>query len=303
MTRTLRMLVLTSIAFCGLCITSARAQSSSFTYQGRLNDHGGATSGTYDLTFTLYDSTNTPGNLLAAPLTNAAVLVSNGLFTTTLDFGSAPFNGAPCWLEIGVRTNGNNPLTTLTPRQQLTALPNAIFASRAGTANSAGSAPPVAGSQYYIQNQNGSAQPANAWISGTARAGSFAGDGSGLTGIPPAASSAPASPNVGQMYFDTTLNKLRYYDGASWQTIVPNAARVYRANAGFIYCQGGFVTAPYNGGVRPASVTVWYSFNGADWLYGVGNTNFAIGVSSDLNNVTVTNMSTSCLRMEVDVVY
>jgi hypothetical protein len=304
MKRMLRILFSISLAFCNLSTDSAFAQTTSFTYQGRLNDHGGSANGSYDLIFTLYDSTNDPGNILAGPLTNSATLVSNGLFATTLDFGGTPFNGGSCWLEIRVCTNGNGGFTALIPRQQVTSSPYAIFANRAATATVAGSAPPVAGSPAYIQNQNTSPQAANCWISGTAKAGSFAGDGSGLTGIPPAASSAPASPTPGQLYFDTTLNKLRYYDGASWQTIVPNGARVYRATSGSLsYCQGGFLSAPYNGNVRPASITVWYSFNGTDWLNGSGTTNFAINVSSDLNNVTVTNVTTACLRMEVDVVY
>jgi hypothetical protein len=302
MNRMLRIVFLTSLAFCGLCTGAAFAQSSSFTYQGRLNDHGGVASGSYDLIFTLYDSTNVPGNVAGGPLTNTAILVSNGVFTTTLDFGSTPLSGAPRWLEIAVRTNGNGGFTTLSPRQQLTSSPYAIFASRAATALTANSASPVAGSPYYIQNQNDSAQAANSWISGTARAGSFVGDGGGLSGIPPIASSPPASANPGQLYFDSTLNKLRYYDGAAWQTIVPNPTKIYRVTSAFT-CQGGFLTASYNGSVRPASVTVWYSLNGADWLYGVGNTNFAINVAADLNSVTVTNMSASCLRMEVDVVY
>lgn len=38
------------------------AQGTLFTYQGRLNDNGRPANGTYDLTFTIYDSTNVPGN-------------------------------------------------------------------------------------------------------------------------------------------------------------------------------------------------------------------------------------------------
>ena len=52
------------------------------------------------------------------------VVVSNGLFTTTLDFGLAPVGD--CWLEIGVRTNGDGAFATLSPRQHLTPAPRAI---------------------------------------------------------------------------------------------------------------------------------------------------------------------------------
>jgi hypothetical protein len=30
-------------------------------------------------------------------------------------------------------------------------------------------------------------------------------------------SSAPGSPSTGQVYFDTTTHKLRFYDGTAWQ--------------------------------------------------------------------------------------
>ena len=53
--------------------------------------------------------------------------------TVTLDFGGAPLNGNPRWLEIGVRPNGSpNGYTPLTPRQPLTAAPYSIVAGIAG---------------------------------------------------------------------------------------------------------------------------------------------------------------------------
>jgi hypothetical protein len=78
----------------------------------------------------VYDSTNTPGTVIAGPITNSATAVSNGLFTVTLDFGSGVFAGNPRYLNIGVRTNGSpNPFTILSPRQPLTPSPYAIFAN------------------------------------------------------------------------------------------------------------------------------------------------------------------------------
>ena len=112
--------------------TAASAQGTAFTYQGRLNQGGAVANGAFDLQFTLYDSTNLPGVLLAGPVTNAGVAVSNGLFTTTLNFGNS-FTGASNWLEISVSPAGSNTFSTLAPRQQLTPTPYAIFA---GTASS-----------------------------------------------------------------------------------------------------------------------------------------------------------------------
>src|SRR6185503_5721664 len=129
----------------GLSLTlisaDAFGQGTAFTYQGRLNDGANPASGNYDLRFTIYDSTNNPGVVIAGPLTNAATGVSGGLFTVALDFGGGVFSGPPRWLEIAVRTNGSGTFSTLTPRQALTPSPYAIFANSAsnlvGTVSSA----------------------------------------------------------------------------------------------------------------------------------------------------------------------
>src|SRR5262245_50812715 len=106
-----------------LCSLSHRtlAQGTAFTYQCLLNDRGSAANGIYDLRFTLHDSTNLPGNIIAGPTTNSAMVTSNGLFTVSLDFGPNAFDGGPRWLEIAVRTNGGGAFVTLSPRQQISA--------------------------------------------------------------------------------------------------------------------------------------------------------------------------------------
>src|ERR1035438_8698113 len=76
------------------------------TYQGRL-DHGSNKLFTADMTFTLF-TTNSGGSPVGGPITNAAIAVSsNGLFTTTMDFGSSLLDHGSdrSWLEIAVRTN------------------------------------------------------------------------------------------------------------------------------------------------------------------------------------------------------
>src|ERR1039458_7465706 len=92
--------------FSALIVTgSLRAQGTAFTYQGRLNSSGSPANGSYDLAFTLY-TTNTTGIAWAGPVTNTAVAVSNGLFTTLVDFGPGAFIGRSNWLEFAVSTNG-----------------------------------------------------------------------------------------------------------------------------------------------------------------------------------------------------
>ncbi len=125
-------------AFC----LSLRAQTTAFTYQGRLNDGENPANGKYDLTFALFSVVSGPAQV-GNTLTNSTTGVSNGLFTVTLDFGNQ-FPGADRWLEIGVRTNGNSAFTNLMPRQKLTAAPYAVYA---GTVNAAGIAGQIADNQ------------------------------------------------------------------------------------------------------------------------------------------------------------
>ncbi len=111
-----------------------------FTYQGRLNDGGQPAQGIYDLRLAIYDAAS-GGSPLAGPITNAAVAVSNGLFTTTMDFGDGVFTGDARWLEIAVRTNAGGAFAPLAPRQQLAPVPHAIYAPSAGVATLATSLP------------------------------------------------------------------------------------------------------------------------------------------------------------------
>src|SRR5438876_3433062 len=123
--------MLLSITFVNwmLCAAHSAPLGTAFTYQGRLNDNGNPANGIYDLRFTIYDSTNNPGTVVAGPLTNSATSVSNGLFTVMLDFGAGVFNGADRWIAIAARTNGGSAFTTLDPRQQTTPTPYALNAA------------------------------------------------------------------------------------------------------------------------------------------------------------------------------
>ena len=108
--------------------STAFAQGTAFSYQGKLNNGTNVANGNYDLAFALY-ATTSGGGAVAGPLTNSATVVTNGLFSVTLDFGSNAFNGSLLWLEIGVRTNGSaTAFTTLSPRQQLMPVPYALYA-------------------------------------------------------------------------------------------------------------------------------------------------------------------------------
>lgn len=113
--------------------SSLSAQSSAFTYQGRLAESGAPAQGLYELQFKLFDSVS-GGSTSWPTLTNSAD-VSSGLFTSVLDFGPAAFAGDR-WLEISVRTNGGKAFTTLSPRQLITPTPAALTARSADSAQS-----------------------------------------------------------------------------------------------------------------------------------------------------------------------
>ena len=122
------------------------AQGTVFTYQGRLSQNGAPFTGFSEIAPTLWDAAS-GGSLVGAnnPAT-LLVAVSNGLFSASLDFGSAPFaTGSARWLQLGVRTTPG-PFTILSPLQPLTATPYAITAGYVTTAVTATSfSGPLAG--------------------------------------------------------------------------------------------------------------------------------------------------------------
>lgn len=152
------------------------AQGTAFTYQGRLNVNGAPANGNYDFQFILFNVSQF-GFPDGPILTNAAVFVTNGLFTTTLDFGPGILTGTNLWLDLSARTNGSGSFTQLSPRQPLTPAPYAIFASAAGSLS--GSLPAA---QLSGTISNGSL-PASPTFAGTVTAGSLAGNGANVANV------------------------------------------------------------------------------------------------------------------------
>ncbi len=119
------------ILFCwqaGLLL--AAPLGSQFTYQGELQDASLAANGNYDFQFEVFDAV-AGGNSLATPV-GQTLGVTQGIFTTQLDFGAAPFIGEAVWLEIRVRAAGGGAFTTLAPRQSITSAPYALHARFVG---------------------------------------------------------------------------------------------------------------------------------------------------------------------------
>jgi len=169
------------------------AQGTAFTYQGRLQNNGSPASGTYNLTFTLFTN-NTGGTAVAGPVTNSASLITNGLFTVTMDFGAGAWNGETNWLQIGVETNGGAGFSPLNPRQEVTPAPYAIFAEGANAAGLSGTIPTSSLSGIY----GGALNLTNA-------GNSFTGNGTGLTNVNAAALGGLAAAGFWQLGGNTNV--------------------------------------------------------------------------------------------------
>jgi hypothetical protein len=122
-----------------VCVDGARAQTTTFTYQGRLTDGGNPANGNFDLQFALFDNA-TGGAQIGSTLTRSSVAASGGVFSVQLDFGVTAFPGANRFLEISVRPSVGGSFMTLSPRQQISSTPYAIRTLNAGTADALSSA-------------------------------------------------------------------------------------------------------------------------------------------------------------------
>lgn len=122
-------------------IASAQPTTTSFTYQGKLTDGGAAANGTYDLEFKLFNALS-GGAQVDSTIVRDDVLVTAGVFTVTLDIGSAGFIFNPqLFLQIGVRPGASTEaFTPLSPRQPITSSPYAIKSAHADSAFAADSA-------------------------------------------------------------------------------------------------------------------------------------------------------------------
>src|ERR1043166_4783628 len=174
----------------GLCVAQ---QTSAFNYQGKLGDTGSPANGNYQFEFKLFDAA--AGDVQIGTTQSASAVVTNGIFTTQLDFGSAAFiighGSAERWLEISVRPGTTGTYTTLTPRRQINSVPLAVGSLSADDAAHLGGVSavnyvqttdprlfdartPTAGSVDYIHNQ----QPLKVF-----QPGNFAIDGIGFADI------------------------------------------------------------------------------------------------------------------------
>ena len=121
------------MALCMAGVVWAAAMGTAFTYQGSLVDDNNPADGLYDFEFEVYDDAAT-GSQQGSTVSKDDVDVIDGHFTAILDFGSSIFTGDARWLQIAVRPGASsdpNEYSTLSPRQEITPTPYALYAETA----------------------------------------------------------------------------------------------------------------------------------------------------------------------------
>jgi len=179
-------------------VNTTLAQTTAFTYQGKLSDGANPANGNYDMQFNLFDTATVGTGTRQGPtITNSFVQVTAGIFTVQLDFGLGALSGPPRFLEISVRPTGSpDSYTVLSPRQPVTSAPYSVRSLNSSVADVLSSACvgcvtstqvgsvsgsavtgqiPVAsvpaGSDNYVQNTSLEQAPANFNIRGNGTVG------------------------------------------------------------------------------------------------------------------------------------
>jgi hypothetical protein len=113
------------LAVVGTVGTASAQVGTAFTYQGQLKDNGQPVNGSADVRFTLFGQ-QSGGSPIGSAVTASNVTVANGLFTTPVDFGVAPYTATDpnLWMQIEVRSPaGVGGFSLLGARQKLAPTP------------------------------------------------------------------------------------------------------------------------------------------------------------------------------------
>lgn len=151
---TKRFLQLTLIVFC-LAAQTILAQTTAFNYQGKLTEGGSPANGSYQMQFKLFDALS-GGSQIGATISDVNLTVTNGIFSTKLDFGANALSGANRWLEIAVRHSSSEFYTTLSPREQIASSPYAVRTLSAASADNALNLGGIPANEYVTISSVGS---------------------------------------------------------------------------------------------------------------------------------------------------
>ncbi len=198
--------LLTGVAVAALLVAATLAGAttlgSAFNYQGLLKLSGSAVSGPYDFTFRLFTD-STGATQVGTSQTVLGVPVTNGLFSSNLDFGAAVFDGSARWLDIQVRASGGGAYTQLSPRQPVLAVPYALRAINGPS-----------GSSQWTNDANGIDYPGLVGIGMASVPGQMLRVDGGTASNPIVATNNSAN-NATLAIGNSAGNGLGFYDGTS----------------------------------------------------------------------------------------
>ena len=288
---------------------AANAQTTTFTYQGKLAESGSPANGLYDFTMTLWDQSS-GGTQIGSTVGLRDTPVADGIFTVTLDFGGNAFDGGMRYLEISVKPAGNTLLlpTLLTPRQQVMSTPYAIKSLTATSAD--GLSVACVNCVTSNQIQSVTADQVTAGTLPTARGGTGLGstgtvgnylrsDGSNWSSSPLLAADVNGTVAVNKGGTGLTSsgpsgNYMRS-NGTNWvssplqSSDVPDLSAAYIRNslttqlgASFSITGNGSASGTLSGGTVNASTQ--YNLNGNRVLSNAGSNNLFAGVNAGASN-------------------
>lgn len=258
-----------AVVFIFLAAQAISAQTTEFTYQGKLSD-AGTPSPNYDFEFRLF-GVETGGASLAVRQ-KFAVPVSSGAFTVKLDFGAGVFDGSNRWLEIAVKRPNETIYTVLAPRQPINSTPYSVKSKTADTAANAEQLGGVEANEYLtnaslgntvIRNQTTPQANSNFNISGNGIFGGRIGVGT-------------INPGAGLELKGTGLStQQRITDNTSGNSLV------LQSGAG-----GSMKVTGYNYNTGTA-VPLFLSVDGANTYLNSGGGNVGIGTNTPTEKLTV----------------
>lgn len=262
------------ILFCAAYILFASvafAQTTGFSFQGRLNDGTTPANGRYDLQFQLFDAI-TGGTQIGATISRSDTTLINGVFSVTLDFGSTAFNNPNVFIEIGVRPNGStNTYTILGPRQQLTVVPFAVRAASAANADNAANAV-NANFAILATHATNAANAANAANATNATNADVAADANKLGGFPSSSFARLDYVNTG----DLKTNGNLVIEGNTQQSLTGKGLVKAMVDVGYINNTGAGIDICYNGYTN--NTTSDCGFTISNPLSGVTRINFGFNL-------------------------
>lgn len=279
----------TLIICLGLFTIAAQAQTTAFTYQGKLTDTSAAANGTYHMLFRLYPTTSS--TLQFGPtIENTNVSVNNGIFTVVLDFGSG-INFSGLYLQISIKRPADASYTNLSPRQRLTSSPGAVRSLDANSADSLSALCELCVTDSQISSVAGSKVAGAVANATNANSATTAGN---VTGIVQIANGGTGSSlkNFVDISFDQSVAGRKTFTGAQ---------------TAFTGSDGLLATGAFGSGAIPASGAgtrmMWYPRKGAFRVGGVdgqnwddiniGNYSFAAGLNSKATGERSVAMGTS----------